>query len=693
MNEYASIKVLKGVGDKLFSAFSRLGISTLWDLLTYYPRDYEAMGSITDTTHLPEYFKNEEQVILRLKIKSEPKLRYVKKYKILTVVAGDEYSNIELSWFNMPYYKNILKQGQSFIFKGNVKKVGASYALSQPKILKEDEYEALNNSLIPIYALTKGITGNTISKLVRQAFEVTGRLPDYLENEIEDGFFKNEDFMDMHDAIYAMHYPKNMDQVIKARKRLVFDEFFFFVMNVRRMKESDSRNENNCPMLECAHTTRIIEKLPYELTNAQKKCFKEILADISGEYQMNRLVQGDVGSGKTIVAILALITCAANGYQGAMMAPTEVLARQHMENIVALLAENGLDNIKCVLLTGSMTAKAKRDAKKLILDGEASIVIGTHALIQDDVEFKKLGLVITDEQHRFGVKQREKLMGLSVPHVLVMSATPIPRTLAIIVYGDLDISVIDELPASRLPIKNCVVGPNYRPTAYKFIEKQVRQGRQALVVCPMVEESEQLEAENVVDYTEHLKTMLSADIVIEYLHGKMKPSVKNEIMERFAAGDIHVLVSTTVIEVGINVPNTTVMMVENSERFGLAQLHQLRGRVGRGSHQSYCIFMCNAKSKDAIKRLDILNKTNDGFKIAEEDLRQRGPGDLFGFRQSGDMNFKIGDIYTDANTLKLASDYAGYLLENAFDDTVPQYRHLYERLAVYIRNQSNTISL
>ena len=418
-----------------------------------------------------------------------------------------------------------------------------------------------------------------------------------------------------------------------------------------------------------------VQGLPYQLTNAQQKVWTEILRDISGDTAMSRLVQGDVGSGKTIVAVLALMTAALNGYQGAMMAPTEVLARQHYESVTSLFETYGI-KIKVVLLTGSMTAKEKRRAYDRIECGYAKIIIGTHALIQGAVNYDCLALVVTDEQHRFGVKQREAFARKGgVPHVLVMSATPIPRTLAIILYGDLDISVIDELPANRLPIKNCVVDTGYRQTAYTFMKKQVAEGRQCYVICPMVEESESIEAENVIDYASMLQSEMGDGICVAYLHGKMRQTEKDDIMDRFGRNEIQILVSTTVIEVGIDVPNAAVMMVENAERFGLAQLHQLRGRVGRGRHQSYCIFMSGSKSKETKERLSILNKSNDGFKIASEDLRLRGPGDLFGIRQSGLMDFRLGDVYQDAKILQMANEAADELLETENDwvKNLPDY--------------------
>ena len=415
----------------------------------------------------------------------------------------------------------------------------------------------------------------------------------------------------------------------------------------------------------CKEAKELVKNLPYELTTAQKRALNEMAKDMASGKVMNRLVQGDVGSGKTILAVILLLMCAKAGYQGVLMAPTEVLAAQHYESFTELLESY---DIKIALLTGSTKAKEKRETYQKIKDGEVDIVIGTHAVIQDKVEYNKLALVITDEQHRFGVRQRESLsLKGEKPHVLVMSATPIPRTLAIILYGDLDVSIIDELPAERLPIKNCVVNTSYRPTAYRFIEKQVSQGRQVYIICPMVEESETMEGENVIQYAQMLRSQFAPSVRISYLHGKMKAADKQKVMDDFSEGKIDVLVSTTVVEVGVNVPNATVMMVENAERFGLAQLHQLRGRVGRGGYQSYCIFMTSSKKKETMQRLEVLNKSNDGFYIANEDLKLRGPGDFFGVRQSGMMDFVLADIYTNADIMKQAADAVKQLEESGFD--------------------------
>ena len=497
-----------------------------------------------------------------------------------------------------------------------------------------------------------------------------GLLKDYFHDEIQKvdpNFYQRLD--------NSKYFPEDKEVFYHARERLVFEEFLQFILAIRKLKDSNSRMDNEYVIPLDLRTEEFQKALPFELTGAQQNVWREIQQDMASEHAMSRLVQGDVGSGKTIVAVLALLNTALKGYQAAMMAPTEVLARQHYESITSLFEAYNIP-IKVVLLTGSMTAKEKRRAYDRIECGLAKIIVGTHALIQDAVYYDNLALVVTDEQHRFGVKQRESFAKKGgVPHVLVMSATPIPRTLAIILYGDLDISVIDELPANRLPIKNCVVDTSYRQTAYTFMKKQIAEGRQCYIICPMVEESEAMEAENVTDYSRMLQEEMGTQIVVDHLHGKMKQAAKDEIMERFGRNEIQILVSTTVIEVGIDVPNATVMMIENAERFGLTQLHQLRGRVGRGKYQSYCIFMTGSKAKETKKRLEILNKTNDGFKIASEDLKLRGPGDLFGIRQSGLMDFGLGDIYQDAAILQKANEAAEWLLKNnpEYVQQIPDY--------------------
>ena len=562
--------------------------------------------------------------------------------------------------------------------------------MEHPEIFTPAAYEEVLHSMQPIYGLTAGLTNKLIIKLMHQILEEQNLQTEFLPDEIKEYYHLADDNY----ALSAIHFPANMQELLVARKRLVFDEFLLFILAVQILKGKTEEAPNAFPMKPVWTTEQIMENLPYKLTRAQLNAWHEIERDLCSHTLMSRLVQGDVGSGKTILSFLAMVLTVENGYQAALMVPTEVLANQHFEAFTKLMEEQGITSCHPVLMTGSTTLKEKRRIYGEIASGEANVIIGTHALIQEKVVYENLGLVITDEQHRFGVKQREALTTRgNAPHVLVMSATPIPRTLAIIVYGDLDISIIDELPAMRLPIKNCVVGTSYRPKAYSFIEKQIRQGRQAYIICPMVEESEGADGENVTDYTQRIREIFPSDITIGMLHGKMKPKEKNQIMEQFASGEIQVLVSTTVVEVGVNVPNATVMMVENAERFGLAQLHQLRGRVGRGEYQSYCIFMQGNEQEETSKRLEILNKSNDGFFIAGEDLKLRGPGDLFGIRQSGQLEFRIGDIYQDADVLKAASDAAGGILELDRELTLPQNEMLRERLNSYMKYDLENLGL
>ncbi len=660
MGDRSPIQQLKGVGDKTAKLFYKLHIETVEDLLKYYPRDYE-------TFHPPVKISEADvgsTVAVCATVCGIPNVKKVRNLTIMNVVIKDDTGAMQLTFFNMPYLQSVLKNNYSFIFRGMVQAKGAAKVVEQPKIYKMEEYHNLLACIQPRYSLTKGLTNQAIQKAVKQALvnypKPVEKYPDFMRRDYQ---------LEEYDtALKSIHFPKDMNSLVKARRRLVFDEFFDFLYYLRENKEQVEQLVNEYQMIETADTVRFLEQLPYDLTKAQKKVWAEIRSDLNSHYCMNRLVQGDVGSGKTIIAVLALLMCVSNGYQGAMMAPTEVLATQHYEDICEFIEKYQIA-FRPVLLVGSMTAKEKKIAYEKIASGEANVVIGTHAVIQDKVVFKNLALVVTDEQHRFGVRQRENLAKKGHnPHMLVMSATPIPRTLAIILYGDLQISVIDELPANRLPIKNCVVNTSYRPKAYQFIEKQVREGRQAYVICPMVEVGEMEELENVTEYAGKLKAALPSDIQVAILHGKMRAADKNHIMEEFAKHNIDVLVSTTVIEVGINVPNSTVMMVENAERFGLAQLHQLRGRVGRGEYQSYCIFISTKENKETLERLEILNKSNDGFFIASEDMKLRGPGDLFGIRQSGEFAFRMGDIYTDANILKQASEAVnkvmdGYLTE------------------------------
>lgn len=668
MIEQTSIKEIKGIGEKTQKLFEKVGVSTVGDLIRYYPRGYDVYE---DAVPVSEVEEGRTQTITGT-VYGRIQVSGSRSMQVTTLYVKDLTGTIKVIWFRMPFLRNTLAKGGVITLRGRVVRKRDGLVMEHPEIFYPSEkYKEKLNTLQPIYGLTAGLSNNVVSKAVKQALDGLDLTREFLPDKIRMRYGLAE----YNFAIRGIHFPEDKEVFYHARERLVFDEFLAFILTLQKLKDKNEKLENEYVISKKTEVEEFIRRLPYRLTNAQRKVWEEIASDMASDTTMSRLVQGDVGSGKTIVAVLALLNTAWNGYQGAMMAPTEVLARQHYESITRLFEEYDI-RIKVELLTGSMTAKEKRRAYDRIECGYAKIIIGTHALIQDRVNYDCLALVVTDEQHRFGVKQRETFAKKGrVPHVLVMSATPIPRTLAIILYGDLDISVIDELPANRLPIKNCVVDTSYRKTAYSFMRKQVAEGRQCYIICPMVEESEHLEVENVIDYASALQEEMGEEINVSYLHGKMKQTEKDDIMERFGKNEIQILVSTTVIEVGIDVPNATVMMIENSERFGLAQLHQLRGRVGRGKHQSYCIFMTGSKSKETKERLDILNKSNDGFKIAGEDLRLRGPGDLFGIRQSGLMDFRLGDIYQDARILQMANEAADTLTESACDwlKNLPNY--------------------
>ena len=686
MNDKTPLRELKGVGEKTEKLFQKIGITTAEELLRYYPRTYDIYEEPVEIASAEE----DKTVSIRATITTGIYINQIRNLQVLTTTVADASSRLPVAWFNAPYLRGTLKKGSVFILRGKIIRKKGRPQMEHPEIFTPAAYEEIIHSMQPVYGLTKGLSNKMITKLVHQILDTRPLHGEYLPEEIRERY----QLADANYAIRTIHFPKNMQELLTARKRLVFDEFLLFVLAIQLLKEKTEEAPNTFPMKPVWTTEEIIEGLPYDLTGAQKNVWHEIERDLSGHKLMSRLVQGDVGSGKTVIAFLAMVLSAENGFQSALMVPTEVLANQHYEGFLRLMEEQNIASCHPVLLTGSTTARQKREIYQKIADGEVNVIIGTHALIQEKVEYKNLGLVITDEQHRFGVRHREALTTRgNPPHVLVMSATPIPRTLAIILYGDLDISIIDELPAKRLPIKNCVVGTSYRPKAYSFIEKQVQMGRQAYVICPMVEESEGLEAENVTDYARKLQEILPGEIKVEILHGKMKPKEKNRIMEAFASGEIQVLVSTTVVEVGVNVPNATVMMVENAERFGLAQLHQLRGRVGRGEHQSYCIFIQGNNEENTSKRLKILNESNDGFYIAGEDLKLRGPGDLFGIRQSGLMEFKIGDIYNDAGILKNASEAAGEILALDFDLILPQHKALKEHLKGYMSEELENLGI
>ena len=661
---------LKGIGEKTEKLFYKAGVEKVNDLLRYYPRYYD----VFEEPVLIRDLECDRTQAIKGTVVREVSIKRVRNLQVVTGYLIDERGDaIKATWFNSPYLKGKLTIGSTFIFRGFVKENYSNFSIEQPKIFGIAEYNKKKGEMQPVYPLVSGLTNNMVQKAVKQALKLV-ETEEFLPEKIRNKY----GLEGLQQAIEHIHYPTDKNQLYSARKRLIFDEFFMFIYNIRNLKDKNTEIHNRHILVEPKEVKTLINNLPYELTNAQKRTWEEIKRDISSTKVMNRLIQGDVGSGKTIIAFFALITAALNNGQGAMMAPTEVLARQHYDNLIELIKEHNI-NVNPVVLVGSMTAKEKREAYKVIESGDADIIIGTHALIQEKVNYNNLTMVVTDEQHRFGVRQREAISEKGEhPHIMVMSATPIPRTLAIIMYGDLDISVIDELPANRLPIANCVVGTDYRPNAYDFMTKQIAKGRQVYVICPTVEYSEAVEGENVIEYAEKLKRIMPVSVNIEFLHGRMKPAEKNEIMDRFANNQIQILVSTTVVEVGVNVPNATVMMVENAERFGLAQLHQLRGRVGRGKYQSYCIFINGSGKKEALERLNILCKSNDGFLIANEDLKLRGTGDFFGVRQSGDFEFRLGDIMNDANILKQASEAVELILNEEVEISDKQRKIIIE---------------
>ncbi len=642
-----SLSCIKGIGEKTEKIFSHLNLHKIDDLIHYYPRTYITYEEPVD---IGELHSGSRQAVYAT-VNSRPEVKKIRGLTITTLYAKDYTGTIKLTWFNCPFLRNYFHIGSAFIFVGEVSLKNGMLNMTQPEYYEKDKYSQLLSVWQPVYTCIKGLSSKTIQKALKNASEVIDSMEDYLPDAVRDEYH----LLKISDAIYGIHFPQNENALRQSVKRIAFDEFYSFIRNMNYLKQQNEYQENENPISWNGQLTEFIEALPYRLTDAQMEAVRDIMNDMSSEYTMNRLVQGDVGSGKTIVAAIALYACVCAGYQGALMAPTEVLAAQHYKDFTELFEPYG---VKVVLLSGSMTVKEKRLVYEKISKHDADMIIGTHALIQDKVLYDRLGLVVTDEQHRFGVRQREKLsLKGCLPHVLVMSATPIPRTLAIIMYGDLDISVINQLPEGRIPIKNCVVDGSYRTTAHKFIVSEVNKGHQVYIVCPMVAASEAVDdVANVIEYTEELKKQIGNNISVAYLHGKMSGEEKNSILADFSSGAIKILVSTTVIEVGINNPNATVMMVENAERFGLAQLHQLRGRVGRGKLQSYCIFISGKKDKETMDRLNVLADSNDGFYIAGEDLKRRGPGDFFGIRQSGEMLFKVGDIYNHADMLKVAQD-------------------------------------
>ncbi len=648
------IRYIKGVGPTRVALLNRLGIYTLEDILTYFPRDYEDRGKYKLISEL----ENEETAAFKAVVTSRVTETRVKRgMAIYKVVARDETGTVVITWFNQSYIKSALTVGKEYIFYGKVKK-GIGKVDVQSPIFEEVGKSKNVGKIIPLYPLTNGITQNVIRGIIENAMkEVDGK---FIES-IPGWILQKYKLCDINFAMKNIHFPNKFEDFERARKRIAFEELLTLQVALLQMKNSVKVENNGISFEINEHIEDLLESLPYKLTNAQLRVWKEIDSDMQSEKPMNRLVQGDVGSGKTAVAMLAMFKAVRNGYQASMMAPTSILAKQHYLNISKTLAPFG---IRCELFTSEITKKKKEMLIEDLKNGKIDIAIGTHALIEDNIEFRNLGLVITDEQHRFGVRQRGLLSSKGTrPDVLVMTATPIPRTLAFILYGDLDISIIDELPPGRQKIDTFAVRRNMEERVNNFIIKEMKSGRQAYIVCPLVEESENMDGlKSVTEQFEYYKNIFK-DFKVEILHGKMKPKEKDEIMARYKAHEIDVLISTTVIEVGVDVPNATIMVVENAERFGLAQLHQLRGRVGRGSFKSYCILKYDSNSDVVKQRMEIMQKSNDGFVISEKDLELRGPGEFFGTRQHGVPEFKVANLFTDIPILKQVQVVAKELLE------------------------------
>ena len=645
-----SVQFIKGVGPNRAKLLNLLGVNTVQDLINYYPRAYEDRTKVKKIEELED---GKEALIEAVTVSGVSVFKLRRNMTIVKVLVQDETGRCLITWFNQDYIKTKIHSKEKYRFYGKVTKKPGQLEMASPVFDKEGEYKN-TGKIVPIYPTTKGLSETVIRQAVENALSI---MEDKIEDNLPEYICERFNLMKESEALKQIHFPENMEELKKARTRLVFEELLTFQLALLSLKNQYENEIRGIKYSKDVHMSDVINTLPFNLTKAQLRVLEEIDSDMESEKPMNRLLQGDVGSGKTVVAMIAAYKAVKSGYQAAIMAPTTILATQHLENFNKTLSRFG---IRCELLVSSVTKKQKGIILDKLKNGEIDIIIGTHALLQENVEFKNLGLVVTDEQHRFGVKQRSIIAGKgNNPDVLVMTATPIPRTLAIIVYGDLDISIIDELPPNRKKIDTVAVRENMSDRINDFIKKNVDEGRQAYIVCPFVDENEEMEdVKSVEKLAENYKDEIFKDYKVEILHGKMKPKDKEKVMQDFKDNKISILISTTVIEVGVDVPNANIMVIENAERFGLAQLHQLRGRVGRGEFKSYCILKYNSNSSIVRQRMQTMTSTDDGFKIAEKDLELRGSGEFFGTKQHGLPEFKIANIFDDIKILKLVQELA-----------------------------------
>ena len=675
------VRYIKGIGEAKTKALGKLGIFTLGDLIGWFPRRYEDRR---ETRPISSLIPGETACVAAM-IASEPKVSHIRKgMDLVKVRAVDDTGALDVTFFNQSWLKNQLRVGETYIFYGRAEGSLLRKTMAGPVVEPEGRQE-FTGRIVPVYPLTAGVSQLLLSRAIRQGLdECADILPDCLPDSVR----QTHGLCRVNYAYENIHFPESPEALDIARRRLAFEELFFFAIGLKLLRFR--RETVSVEPFRPVDMAPFYDALPFILTGAQRRCVDEAIADMTAGKPMNRLCQGDVGSGKTMVAAACVYFCVKNGRQAALMAPTELLAEQHYRGLAPLLEQLGL---RCALLTGSTPAKTKRSVTAQLASGELDFAIGTHALISGGVAYANLGLVVTDEQHRFGVAQRTALAEKGEhPHTLVMSATPIPRTLALILYGDLDVSVIDQLPPGRKPIETYAVTSAYYPRLYAFIRKQVEAGRQVYIVCPMVSENDDLpdERKAVTEYAQKLQSEIFPDLRVAYVHGKMKSREKDTVMSAFAAGETNILVSTTVIEVGVDVPNASLMVVENAERFGLSQLHQLRGRVGRGQHQSYCVLVSDNKNDETRQRLRAMTKTADGFKIAEEDLRLRGPGDFFGLRQHGLPGLRVADIGCDTRLLTEAQTAAEELL--AHDPSLARHPDTAERVQKLFRQSENSLN-